>query len=378
VKVHVWCPGVCGPGGIEAYSKEVVHGLAQIFPRANITVFARNDRSSALRQWLPAAVVGIGLGEIPNLMRAQAFATLVFSGAVIDRPDLIFSTHLNFAPVARWLKRLQKTRYWISLHGIEVWQMTNRSRSRAVFEADLLLPVSRYTRNRVAAEQEIPESKFQILPDTFDVDRFTPGQKSHALFQRYHLAENTPIILTVGRLTASERYKGHDRILRALPHVRNAVAGVRYLIVGDGDDRPRLEQLSRELRLSDSVIFCGEVSSDELADYYRLCDVFVMPSTGEGFGIVFLEALACGKPVIAGNIDASPDALRDGELGILIDPNNTDALADAIVEILTGRSSHPLIYRPEELHRHVVERFGPEAFRSRLQSILRDKLNANF
>jgi len=376
VKIHVWCPGLGPPGGIEAYSNAIVAALSRILPdTAGLTVLARNERSSVLRRSVGANTKTMGAGGAPKPLRPITFAAEIFGHALIDRPNLILCTHLNFARVAHLLNRFRRTPYWISLHGIEAWQLSHELRVTALHAADLLFPVSRYTRDRVAREQGIPSSKFRILPDTFDAETFRPGPKSVELLHRYKLTEKHSVILTVGRLSRSERYKGHDRILRALQRVKAAMANVRYLIVGDGDDRPRLEQLTLELELADSVIFCGTVRGDELVDHYRLCNVFAMPSTGEGFGIVFLEALGCGKPVLAGNRDASPEALKDGELGILIDPDNVESLANSLIEVLTGRSSHPLIYRPAELRRRVIEAFGPEAFSKRLQVLLKPLVN---
>ncbi len=136
--------------------------------------------------------------------------------------------------------------------------------------------------------------------------------------------------MTVSRLASSERYKGQDRVIRILPRLRSEHPDIVYLVVGDGDDRPRLEALALECGVTEQVVFVGRVSQDELPDYFRLADVFVMPSTGEGFGIVFLEAMASGANVIAGNQDGSRDALGDGALGTLVAPDNLDELASAI------------------------------------------------
>ena len=128
-------------------------------------------------------------------------------------------------------------------------------------------------------------------------------------------------------------------MLRALPAVSQRFPNVRYVIVGDGPDRKRVEALSRELRVEESIIFAGYVPNEELAGHYNLCDVFVMASKGEGFGIVFLEALSCGKPVIAGNKDASVEAVLGGKLGMLVDPDDVGAIADAIVAVIGGRTT---------------------------------------
>lgn len=152
---------------------------------------------------------------------------------------------------------------------------------------------------------------------------------------RYGLNDKK-VILTVGRMSAAERYKGHDRIIRCLEEVRIAVPQAVYLIVGTGDDQPRLESLSRWLGISEKVIFAGPVPVDQLVDHYALADVFAMPSTGEGFGIVFLEAAAAGLPVIGGDGDGSVDALADGAVGHIINTGDKTALVDALVIALTS------------------------------------------
>ena len=119
------------------------------------------------------------------------------------------------------------------------------------------------------------------------------------------------MLLTVSRLAASERYKGHDRVISVLPRVLERSPDVAYLVVGDGDDRQRLEEMAQKAGVAHAMRFAGHVPHQELPDYFRLADVFVMPSTGEGFGIVFLEAAASGLPVIGGNRDGSVDALAE-------------------------------------------------------------------
>jgi glycosyltransferase involved in cell wall biosynthesis len=145
---------------------------------------------------------------------------------------------------------------------------------------------------------------------------------------------------------------------------------VRYLIAGRGDDEPRLRELVSEFGQEEAVIFAGFVPDKELADHYRLCDVFVMPSTGEGFGIVYLEAIACGKPCVAGNVDASPEALGDGRWGFVVNPRSPEEIADAVVKILSGDHNKPWLKEPETLRVEVVERYGSKAFERSLRAAL--------
>ena len=136
------------------------------------------------------------------------------------------------------------------------------------------------------------------------------------------------------------------------------------MIVGDGSDRARLEQKARELGLGDRVIFAGRISEEEKPDHYRLADAYVMPSSGEGFGIVFLEALACGIPVIGSKIDGSRDALRDGRLGILVNPTDPAELRAAILQTLAAKDGGA------KDRQNGVEYFSADRFQERVFDII--------
>ena len=148
---------------------------------------------------------------------------------------------------------------------------------------------------------------------------------------------------------------------------------VHYVLGGAGPDSHRVEAMIRDLRLERSVTLAGFIPDDELCDFYNLCDVYAMPSKAEGFGIVFLEALSCGKAVVAGNRDGSVDAVLDGEIGCLVDPDNVEEIGGAMASILAG--THPLetLRRPEVLRRRVIEAYGFERYvgvvRSHLEAL---------
>jgi glycosyltransferase involved in cell wall biosynthesis len=176
---------------------------------------------------------------------------------------------------------------------------------------------------------------------------------------RYGLQDKT-ILLTVGRLAGAERYKGFDEIIELLPELATEIPNVRYLIAGDGPDQIRLASKARKLGVDDRVVFAGYVDEAEKADHYRLADAYVMPGRGEGFGIVYLEALACGIPVIASAMDASREAVRDGLLGQVVNPDEPQEIKSAIHRALQSR-------------RHVpdgLEFFSPERFRERWHRVL--------
>jgi len=212
--------------------------------------------------------------------------------------------------------------------------------------------------------------KVTILPNTFLPDNFGVRGKSPGLLAKYGFAVDTPIILTVCRLAGAERYKGYDQIVRALPEVQREVPNVRYLLVGAGPDRRRIENLAAEFGVRDAVVFAGPVSDEDLPDYYNLCDLFAMPSKAEGFGIVYLEALASGKPVLAGNKDGSADALANGELGLLVDPDNIHEIAAETIRVLRKQHTHPKIFYPEILRSRVTELFGFQTFQVKVHLLL--------
>jgi phosphatidylinositol alpha-1,6-mannosyltransferase len=152
--------------------------------------------------------------------------------------------------------------------------------------------------------------------------------------------------LTVGRIVPR---KGFDAVIRALPKIIESVPDVHYLIVGTGHFRPTLESLIAELRLEDRVTFTGQVSDEDLADYYRLCDLFIMPNREmpdgdtEGFGLVFLEANACGKPVIGGLAGGAVEAVRSEQNGLLVDGWSVNEVGEAVVRLLTDSDLHARI-----------------------------------
>ena len=372
--IHLWCPSIrASDGGIESYSLSLAKALIEIVGERQITVLVRNHDSADVRDALGTDVRCGGSAWMPRALWTIGFAALVVARALRERPGLIISTHLNFGPFASFVNRLTKMPYWIALHGYESWEIQRPSQRRAVAKADLLLPVSAFTRDRAMKNYSIPAERMRVLPDTFDPTRFSIGPKPEHLLRRYGWGPDDPVILTVGRLSSAEGYKGHDRLIRALPRVRAQVPNVKYLIVGGGDDQERLARIANEEKVADAVLFAGRVSHNELSDYYRVCDLFAMPSTGEGFGIVFLEALSTGKPVLAGSGDGATDALRGGELGVLVDPDDAQALAENVTALLQRRHPHPLATRPEELRNRVVDAFGPEKFKQAIAQILTEE-----
>jgi glycosyltransferase involved in cell wall biosynthesis len=303
------------------------------------------------------------------MSRSHVFAARALTASGRYRPAHIVSTHVNFGPVAQIAKRMFDVPFTLVAHGIDVHPGLPRASLSALRTADRIIAVSSWTRLRVLDLGGIDPQDVVLLPNTFDQERFQPAAKPIDLAHRYGIREGEKVILTVARLASDERYKGYDRIIRALPELQKTCGPIRFVLVGKGEDRTRLEALASVLGVRRLVTFAGFVPDNELADHYRLADVFAMPSTGEGFGIVFLEAMACGTPVVAGNRDGSVDALDNGRLGMLVDPNDVSAIAEGIAAVLR-REGPALWFDPHALGTAVTDKFGRSAFRARLSEAL--------
>jgi len=227
-------------------------------------------------------------------------------------------------------------------HGIEVWGGLPYWKRRALREADRILAVSAFTRQRLIERHQVPSSGVLVFPNAVDDTLLNISPDLEGL-ARLGL-NGRKVILTVGRLAASERYKGHAVVLQALPAVLAQVRDVVYLIAGDGDDRPRLENLARELGVQDHVLFLGCVTGPKLAACYHACHVFALPAQtvmddqaakGEGFGIAFIEAMAFGKPLVGPNYGAPTEIIRHAENGLLVNPESPNEVASALLTLLT-------------------------------------------
>jgi glycosyltransferase involved in cell wall biosynthesis len=368
--IHVWAPDLFSTtGGIQAFSRYLIDAVRAEASSKYFSALIKNDLPDDIPEKRALHSFN-AYGNWPLRLRSASFALGCMRHAWRERPGLIVSTHLNFGPLAMLARRSFGAPYILVAHGIDAWGITNASRKRALLKADLTLAVSNYTRDRLIEEIGLDSGRVKILPNTFAAEKFAIAPKSPQLLRRYGLRPDTPVILTVCRLADTECYKGYDQIIKAMPEILRAVPKARYLLVGKGPDRPRIERLIAEAGVQDAVILAGFVPDEELAEHYNLCDIFAMPSRGEGFGIVYLEALACGKTVLAGNKDGSRDALGGGELGLLVDPDDTAEIAAEIIRVLRREHWRQEIFNPELLRRRVIELFGFEAFKRAVADIL--------
>jgi glycosyltransferase involved in cell wall biosynthesis len=367
MRILILTTDIWGIGGIERYSRSFCRALALAAPESKrwlVSARPRPDGIADLKLDCP-----IMLTKGPKIWTARKFWLTVTLPllALRLRPTHLFALHINLAPLAQWVARMMNTGYSVVVHGIEVWGILPHLKRQSLINAKKVIAVSRFTAEVVHQRHGIPEHQFALLPNVIDLP----------LTNEKVFPSHPPTLLTVGRIAKKERYKGHEVVLKAMPQVLRQVPDARYVVVGDGDDRPRLERLAHQLGIASSVAFVGQVSDNELIRHYATCDVFVMPSKtvldpkrpkGEGFGIVYLEAMAHGKPVVGPNYGAPTEFLRHGENALLVDPNNPHEVAEAVVYLLT---------HPEEARRMgergrqlVAKEFTMEAMVRRLKALL--------
>jgi asparagine synthase (glutamine-hydrolysing) len=282
------------------------------------------------------------------------------------KPAAILCGHINLLPAAVAAQRVCGGTLHLFMHGIEVWQPIGKLSGRiCVRGLDGFIAVSELTKRRFLNWAGVQPERGRILPNCIDLSRFRPGARNPELLERYRLRGKT-VLMTLGRLASEERYKGFDEVLDSMPRLLSKLPSLAYLIAGDGADRARLEAKASSLGISEFVVFAGRVREEEKVDHYRLADAYVMPSRGEGFGIVLLEAMACGIPVVASKIDGGAEALRGGALGTLVDPGNAQELEDAILRALA---------RPRREVPVGLEYFSFGSFEARCHSLVDSVIN---
>lgn len=346
-----------GLGGIAQYNRDLLSVLAETFEVVVLPRFAPR----------PAGELPVGLRQDRPRQRRAAYALAAMAVALRVRPDTVFCGHLYMAPLAAAIAKLAGARMVLQLHGVEAWERPGRLRRASAEAADLVLCVSRETRARFLGWAAIEPERVAVLPNTVGA-AFRPGDRAAAR-ARFGL-NGERVLLSVGRLDARERYKGHDRIIDAMPALAAEHGEVLFLVAGTGEDRLRLEALAARHGVSDRVRFLGYVPDEALPDLYRAADLFAMPSTGEGFGIAYLEAMACGTPSLGLAAGGARDALADGALGTAVDP--TADFAAALIRTVEA-------CRPDlgQLSAEVAGRFGRERFRERALTLLRVAADPN-
>jgi len=330
-------------GGLQRWAFELARNF-QILG-GPITVMARRatlrnrvfDRRQSFSVW---RMGGHDWNRYGHLYVAYYLAKFLLTTGI---KPVVYATNWKVGLVPVLLGSVARMKVIIGAHGLEILKEKRGLRRRlirmAFCRAHRGVAVSQYTRQTLI-RLGVPEEQVVFIPNGVDVEIFRPREKSTQLIHRYGL-KGKKVILTLARLVAR---KGQDQVIKALPQVLGSVPQAVYVVVGQGHNQARLQELVRSLGLTGRVIFAGYVPDDELVDHYNLADVYIMASREieeqgdvEGFGITFLEAGACQVPVIGGRSGGIPDAILNGQTGLLVDPLDVGEIAEALISLLTDQ-----------------------------------------
>ncbi len=324
-------PELDAPGGVQRAGRHLAAVLTEfaVSRGMDYRLLSLNDSSELHRMTLGGREFVFTGGD-----RAKGRFTVTALRAARRKAKLVLAAHPNLGPVVEAMRLLApRLKTIICTHGFEVWEPLSRLRRRALRHANLVLAPSHDTADQVAAQQGVARARIRVLPWALDPQfeaLISPG--SHTVPPGDFPSGR--VILTVGRWLAAERYKGMDTLITALPRLLTRWPELQLVFVGTGDDRAWLEDLAEKNGVNRHAHFLSGLSYSELAGCYAACEIFALPSRGEGFGLVYLEAMACGKPVIGGAHGGAPEVIQDGVTGYLVPHGDPIQLATSIEALL--------------------------------------------
>jgi len=353
-------------GGIERLMRLYLKSLAEICERDGGTLESLCLSDEAGEATASRNVLAADSGK--SLKRHCGFAhnKLRFALAVLRHTrdcNLIICGHVNQLVVARAAQLINpKLRYYLLAHGIEVWRPYGLIERWALRRVDRTLCISEFTRKQMLRfDKQLDPKSLKLVPPPLD-PILTGEDASPSCNASAEQDAPTPAILSVGRLTQSDAYKGFDTLIEAMPAVLAEYPGAQLRIVGTGDDLARLQALAAQCGVANAIHFLGRVSDAALRAEYAQCSVFALPSRAEGFGLVYLEALTHGKPCIGAKAGAAPEVIGEAG-GLCVGYGNVSELAAAIIELVRlPHESTALRARAQE--------FSFECFRKRLAEAL--------
>jgi phosphatidyl-myo-inositol dimannoside synthase len=320
--IHLVLPELSSDGGVQRYCRQLSRAV-QIVARdegLGVETFNLNDPGTSV--------------EIHGFDRdKRALASALFRAGRRDRPRAVLYGHTNLAPLVMGYRVISpKTRHYVIAHGVEVEVGLDKPTLAGLFAATRVLGVSTWTRSLLVSRHHLPARKAGILRYGFS-EEVEPQEPVADRAENGHMH-----LLSVSRLSRSDAYKGIDVTIEALGLLKDELPNLQYVVVGDGDDRGRLERLAEENGVRDRVHLRGRISDEQLHAEYRRCDVFVLPSTHEGLGIVYLEAMAHAKPVIGAHAGGVADAVVHEMNGLLVERSDPGHVAGAIRRVMTDRA----------------------------------------
>lgn len=349
-------------GGLQNFNRRVVDNLSERLEgrdEARALALILGDYRAAFPRRRKVDFIGF------RSRVALIFRTLWLSAT---QAEMLVLCHVNFIPLAAFARLLRpRLPILLFVHGDEVWDKRSSCvrqwcDTRFLRAVTRIASVSAFTAEKMSAAFDVPRDKFRLLPNAVDPLKpaANPAQREPAT------------ILIVNRMDARDRKKNIDQVIRAVAELKGRVPGLKLELIGDGGLRPELEALAASLGLADVAKFHGWVCEDELQGFYERARVFAMPSSKEGFGIVYLEAWLRRLPVICSSEGASSEVVADGVDGFVVDPGDISMLADRLHTLLTNPTLATSM--GERGKRKVEQNYLNPVFRSNLDAIIDELL----
>jgi len=351
-------------GGLEKVNRTILKCLSSENDISAVDVWSLYDKNTDINYFPESKFKGFGQSKLKFVIK------LILNNRKWNK---IIVGHINLAFVIRIIKLLNpKIKIVLIVHGIEVWDTLSDSKLWLLQNADKVISVSNFTKKIIIAKHKLTDSSVVVLNNC--LDPYFPKEfieaKPTLLLDRYKLKNNDNIILTITRINENEGKKGYDLVIKALYNImeKNPDINFRYLLCGKytTGEFNRLTTLIEEYHLTERVEFTGFIADEELIDHYRLSDIYIMPSKKEGFGMVYIEAAACGLQVVAGNADGSKEALLKGEIGHLVNPDSVDEIYDKLLFLLQNP-----IPKSRKVSKLVYEQYNFETYRQNLNEIIK-------
>jgi phosphatidylinositol alpha-1,6-mannosyltransferase len=354
-------PELSSIGGMQLLHRLLIQAMDRFLDEygGQLLVYSLNDNAGTIPH---SSLKGLKVTNIKSFGRDRRHFCLHALSAFPGTQHVFYGL-LGFTPLALFQTMIAPySRRHLLIHGVEAWDNRGHIYALSARHMTGVISISQHTLNRYrqAYKIRISQPGF-VLPCCLGSD--------------YQPSESTPLrrdgafrLLSAARLVAEEQYKGIDTVLRALPKLLEAFPELVYVVIGDGSDRRRLENLAKQLDVERNVQFRGFVTKYELEREYRDCDLYVMPSAGEGFGIVFIEAMAFGKPVVAARAGATPEVIEHGITGMLVQYGDVAELGDVLNLLLVNTE----LRREMGLRgaRCAMERYTFEAFCQRTAKLM--------
>lgn len=351
-------------------TRTLAHSLHLLASRKNwdFCLWSAYDADDDLMpQYLPAKnFTGFGTNRVAFVLKTITAA---------KKPDVIIISHINLALVGLLIKIINPgCKIWLIAHGIEVWRPLSKLKNIFLKRCDKIICVSSFTKQQMIKRHKTDAGICDVLNNAVDPFIKLPVTftKPAGLLKQYRLQNTTPVIFTLTRLASTEQYKGHDHVIKVISKLKDKFPGVRYILAGQYDHKEeiRIQRLISEAKVDEQVILTGFIAEAEIPDHFLLADVFVLPSKKEGFGIVFIEAMACGLPVICGNADGSVDAICNGELGTAVNTDDLVELENTIAKYLTNPLSAD---GRQHLQQECLRHFNETEYIKKLEKMLTDE-----